>query len=126
MRHFATESGKSKGQFYIPAEVSGIMAQIIGIKQAKTSPRPLSTIQMRRRLIASESGRRGGAQVMLYRQEKDAAEPAPGIRPRAPRLHHRHLVNHALGLIAILNGGRLVFDLGARAIASGVMDSACT
>ncbi len=27
MRHFATESGKSKGQFYTPAEVSRIMAQ---------------------------------------------------------------------------------------------------
>ncbi|MGB2552224.1 N-6 DNA methylase [Campylobacter sp. MOP51] len=31
MRHFATESGKSKGQFYTPAEVSRIMAHIIGI-----------------------------------------------------------------------------------------------
>lgn len=32
MRHFATESGKSKGQFYTPAEVSRVMAQLIGIK----------------------------------------------------------------------------------------------
>ncbi len=31
MRHFATESGKSKGQFYTPAEVSRIMAQVIEI-----------------------------------------------------------------------------------------------
>ena len=31
MRHFATESGKSKGQFYTPAEVSRIMAKIVGI-----------------------------------------------------------------------------------------------
>ena len=31
MRNFATESGKSKGQFYTPAEVSRIMAKIIGI-----------------------------------------------------------------------------------------------
>ncbi|GAB3034614.1 type I restriction-modification system subunit M [Parafrigoribacterium mesophilum] len=31
MRHFATESGKSKGQFYTPAEVSRVMAQLIGI-----------------------------------------------------------------------------------------------
>ncbi|MER8929170.1 N-6 DNA methylase [Mesorhizobium sp. M0643] len=37
MRHFATESGKSKGQFYTPAQVSRIMAQIIGIRSAKTS-----------------------------------------------------------------------------------------
>ncbi|MCM1540669.1 MAG: type I restriction-modification system subunit M [Blautia sp.] len=31
MRNFATESGKSKGQFYTPAEVSRILAQVIGI-----------------------------------------------------------------------------------------------
>ena len=31
MQHFATESGKSKGQFYTPAEVSRTMAQVIGI-----------------------------------------------------------------------------------------------
>ena len=31
MRHFATQSGKSKGQFYTPAEVSRIMAQVVGI-----------------------------------------------------------------------------------------------
>jgi type I restriction enzyme M protein len=37
MRHFATESGKSKGQFYTPAEVRRIMAQVLGIREAKTS-----------------------------------------------------------------------------------------
>ena len=37
MRHFATESGKSKGQFYTPAEVSRIIARIVGIHEAKTS-----------------------------------------------------------------------------------------
>ena len=31
MGHFATQSGKSKGQFYTPAEVSRIMARVIGI-----------------------------------------------------------------------------------------------
>lgn len=41
MRHFATESGKSKGQFYTPAEVSRIMAQVIGIDK---STRPSQTI----------------------------------------------------------------------------------
>ena len=37
MRHFATESGKSKGQFYTPAEVSRIIAEILGIRHATTS-----------------------------------------------------------------------------------------
>jgi type I restriction enzyme M protein len=36
MRNFATESGKSKGQFYTPAEVSRIMAAVIGIDKAKS------------------------------------------------------------------------------------------
>lgn len=34
MRHFATESGKSKGQFYTPAEVSRVIAKVIGISKA--------------------------------------------------------------------------------------------
>jgi type I restriction enzyme M protein len=37
MRHFATESGKSKGQFYTLAEVSRVIAQVFGIHGAKTS-----------------------------------------------------------------------------------------
>ncbi len=34
MRHFATESGKSKGQFYTPAEVSRVMSKVIGLSSA--------------------------------------------------------------------------------------------
>lgn len=37
MRHFATESGKSKGQFYTPAEVSRVLAKVIGINQQNSS-----------------------------------------------------------------------------------------
>ena len=33
MRKFATESGKSKGQFYTPAEVSRILANVVGISR---------------------------------------------------------------------------------------------
>lgn len=36
MRHFATQSGKSKGQFYTPAEVSRVIAKVIGISPANT------------------------------------------------------------------------------------------
>ena len=41
MRKFATESGKSKGQFYTPAEVSRILAKVIGISE---ETRPSATI----------------------------------------------------------------------------------
>jgi type I restriction enzyme M protein len=36
MRHFASESGKSKGQFYTPSEVSRIIAKVIGIAPGNT------------------------------------------------------------------------------------------
>ena len=37
MRHFATESGKSKGQFYTPAEVSSVISKIIGINKSNST-----------------------------------------------------------------------------------------
>jgi len=37
MRNFATESGKSKGQFYTPAEVSRVMAKVIGMGGATSA-----------------------------------------------------------------------------------------
>jgi type I restriction enzyme M protein len=41
MKNFATESGKSKGQFYTPAEVSRIMAKVIGISGATVASQTL-------------------------------------------------------------------------------------
>lgn len=37
MRHFATESGKSKGQFYTPSEVSKVMAKVLNIHHASNN-----------------------------------------------------------------------------------------
>jgi len=74
MRHFATESGKSKGQFYTPAEVSRVIAQIVGIGGAKTT----STTTVYDPTCGSGSlllkvGDAAGTTVTLYGQEKDAA-----------------------------------------------------
>ena len=41
MRNFATESGKSKGQFYTPSEVSQVIAKVIGISKAKSQEETL-------------------------------------------------------------------------------------
>ena len=41
MKNFASESGKSKGQFYTPAEVSRIMAKVIGINKTKKHNVPI-------------------------------------------------------------------------------------
>src|SRR6266540_6309772 len=74
MRHFATESGKSKGQFYTPAEVSRIMAQIIGIRDAATTNNTTvydPTCGSGSLLL--KVGDEAGTAVTLYGQEKDAA-----------------------------------------------------
>lgn len=74
MRHFATESGKSKGQFYTPAEVSKVLAQILGIANANTSANttvydPTCGSGSLLLKIADEAK----TEVTLYGQEKDAA-----------------------------------------------------
>ncbi len=74
MRHFATESGKSKGQFYTPAEVSRVMAQILGIRETKTSAAttvydPTCGSGSLLLKVADEAG----TAVTLYGQEKDDA-----------------------------------------------------
>jgi type I restriction enzyme M protein len=74
MRHFATESGKSKGQFYTPAEVSRIMAKILGIASAKTSADTTvydPTCGSGSLLLKVADAAK--AKVTLYGQEKDAA-----------------------------------------------------
>jgi type I restriction enzyme M protein len=74
MRHFATESGKSKGQFYTPAEVSRIMAQIIGIRDAKTTnDTTVYDPTCGSGSLLLKVGDEASARVTLYGQEKDAA-----------------------------------------------------
>lgn len=74
MRHFATESGKSKGQFYTPSEVSRVMSQLLGIKDAATSSQTTvydPTCGSGSLLL--KVGDQAGTSVTLYGQEKDAA-----------------------------------------------------
>ncbi len=77
MRHFATESGKSKGQFYTPAEVSRIMAQILGIKNAKTgADTTVYDPTCGSGSLILKVGDEARTNVTLYGQEKDAATSA--------------------------------------------------
>src|SRR5580704_5718443 len=54
MRHFATESGKSKGQFYTPAEVSRIMAKVIGIGAATSADQTIFNLNLPRYIDSTE------------------------------------------------------------------------
>ena len=76
MRHFATESGKSKGQFYTPAEVSRIIAKVISVgkktRQNQTVYDP--TCGSGSLLLkAADEAPRG---MSIYGQEKDVATTA--------------------------------------------------
>jgi type I restriction enzyme M protein len=72
MRHFASESGKSKGQFYTPAEVSRIIAHVIGIspanaKASTTAYDPTCGSGSLLLKVAAQAGKR----ITLEGQEKD-------------------------------------------------------
>jgi type I restriction enzyme M protein len=74
MRFFATESGKSKGQFYTPAEVSQVIAQVLGIGEARVSSNTTvydPTCGSGSLLLKVADA--AAAAVTLYGQEKDAA-----------------------------------------------------
>jgi type I restriction enzyme M protein len=73
MRHFATESGKSKGQFYTPAEVSRVMAQIIGIKGAANNMTSVYDPTCGSGSLLLKVADEAEAPVNLYGQEKDSA-----------------------------------------------------
>lgn len=72
MRHFASESGKSKGQFYTPSEVSRVIAQVIGISPdtavaATTAYDPTCGSGSLLLKVAAEAGKH----ITLEGQEKD-------------------------------------------------------
>ena len=73
MRHFATESGKSKGQFYTPAEVSRIMAKIIGISADCPSSTSVYDPTCGSGSLLLKAAAQANNQISLYGQEKDVA-----------------------------------------------------
>ena len=80
MRHFATESGKSKGQFYTPAEVSRVIAQVIELGRATDARQSIfdPTCGSGSLLLKAhdEAKSRTGLDLALYGQEMDNATAA--------------------------------------------------
>ncbi|ARD38618.1 N-6 DNA methylase [Edwardsiella ictaluri] len=77
MRHFATESGKSKGQFYTPAEVSRILAKVIGI--SRQTPQDATVYDPTcgsGSLLLKASDEAGPKGLTIYGQEMDNATSA--------------------------------------------------
>ncbi|AWI10007.1 type I restriction-modification system subunit M [Ereboglobus luteus] len=99
MRHFASESGKSKGQFYTPSEVSRIMAKLIGISPANskagtTAYDPTCGSGSLLLKVAAEAGKR----ITLEGQEKDVTTAG---------LARMNMILHDFPTATILSGNTL-------------------
>ncbi|GLC31165.1 type I restriction-modification system subunit M [Clostridium omnivorum] len=93
MQNFATESGKSKGQFYTPAEVSRVMAKVIGIANATSSSQTLYDPACGSGSLLIRAADEASVNITIYGQEKDV--PTAGLAKMNLVLH-----NKATGTIA--------------------------
>ena len=73
MRHFATESGKSKGQFYTPAEVSRILAKVVGIGSQTTQDETVYDPACGSGSLLLKAAAEAPRGMTIYGQEKDNA-----------------------------------------------------
>ena len=76
MRHFATESGKSKGQFYTPAEVSKVVAKVIGIADTTNNTPTIYDPTCGSGSLLLKVSDETEKNVKLYGQENDNATAA--------------------------------------------------
>src|SRR5438876_6415012 len=76
MRHFATESGKSKGQFYTPAEVSLIMAKVVGMAGARSRKQTVYDPTCGSGSLLLKAAAEAPYGVTIYGQEMDNATAA--------------------------------------------------
>ena len=73
MRHFATESGKSKGQFYTPAEVSRILAKVVGINKDTRQDHTVYDPTCGSGSLLLKAANEAPRGMTIYGQEKDNA-----------------------------------------------------
>lgn len=73
MRHFATESGKSKGQFYTPAEVSRILAKVVGIDNTTRQDHTVYDPTCGSGSLLLKAAAEAPRGMTIYGQEKDNA-----------------------------------------------------
>ncbi|KVP09130.1 N-6 DNA methylase [Burkholderia ubonensis] len=99
MRHFAQDSGKSKGQFYTPSEVSRVIAKVIGIsprntKASTTAYDPTCGSGSLLLKVAAEAGKH----ITLEGQEKDVTTAG---------LARMNMILHDFPTATILSGNTL-------------------
>lgn len=99
MRHFATQSGKSKGQFYTPSEVSWVIAQVIGIgpHNARGSTRAYDPTCGSGSLLLKVAAQ-AGMHITLEGQERDVTTAG---------LARMNMILHGFASANILQGNTL-------------------
>ena len=76
MRHFASESGKSKGEFYTPAEVSRVLAKVIGVKKVTKEKQTIYDPTCGSGSLLLKVAEEAETKVNLYGQEKTVVTAA--------------------------------------------------
>ncbi len=76
MRNFATQSGKSKGQFYTPAEVSRVIAKVIGTSKATSSNQSIYDPTCGSGSLLLKANDEAPVRLSIYGQEMDNATAA--------------------------------------------------
>ena len=76
MRNFATQSGKSKGQFYTPAEISLVIAKIIGASNAKSKDQTVYDPTCGSGSLLLKVAHEAPNGITIYGQENDVATRA--------------------------------------------------
>lgn len=76
MRHFASDSGKSKGEFYTPAEVSRVLAKVIGVKKVSKEQQIIYDPTCGSGSLLLKVAEEIDSKVNLYGQEKTVVTAA--------------------------------------------------
>ena len=79
MRHFATESGKSKGQFYTPAEVSRVLAKVISVEKSTSQSQTVYDPTCGSGSLLLKVADEAPTGLTIYGQENDNATKALAV-----------------------------------------------
>jgi type I restriction enzyme M protein len=100
MRHFATEAGKSKGQFYTPAEVSRILSKVLGVEDAHSPQQTVYDPTCGSGSLLLKVADEAPVEISIYGQEMDNSTSA--LAKMNMVLH-----NHPTAVHSIMNGNTL-------------------
>ena len=95
MRNFASESGKSKGQFYTPAEVSRILAKIIGIDKCSNHDATVCDPACGSGSLLIRALEEAPFEISGYGQEKDSS--TAGLAKMNAVLHNKATIKIMAG-----------------------------